>query len=117
MNIEQWQIALREVTGVSGVLGAMVISADDGLVVAETAMDDLATADVAALAAALVTRAARSSNAMQTSAPQTVYLVGERGALFAVAGPESLWLVAVARHDAELGRLRLLMRDFASVLH
>ena len=116
MNIDQWQIALREVTGVAGVYGALIVSADDGLVIAETAMEELETADVAALSAALVTRAARCVGAMQAAAPQTVYLVGQRGALIAVAGPGPLWLVAVARKDAELGRLRLLMRDFAGVL-
>ena len=117
MSIDQCQAALREVTGVAGVLGALIVSAEDGLVVAETAMEDLATADVAALAAVLVTRAARCTAAMAAGAPQTAYLVGDRGALLAVAGPAPLWLVAVARNDGELGRLRLLMRDFAAVLH
>ena len=116
MNPDQWRIALREVTGVAGVLGALIVSADDGLVIAETAMEDLETADVAALSAALVTRATRCAGAMQSGAPQSVYLVGDRGALLAVAGPSLLWLVAVARQDAELGRLRVLMRDFAGVL-
>ena len=116
MSIDQWHAALREVTGVSGVLGALIVSADDGLVIAETAMEDLKTSDVAALSAALVTRAERCTSAMQAGAPRTVYLVGDHGALLAVSGPAPLWLVAVARKDAELGRLRLLMRDFAGVL-
>ena len=116
MNIDQWQAALREVTGVAGVLGALIVSAEDGLVVAETAMEDLATADVAALSAALVMRVARCTAAMDAGPPQTAYLAGDRGALLAVAGPAPLWLVAVARNDGELGRLRLLMRDFADVL-
>lgn len=116
MSVEHWQAALHEVTGVAGVRGALIISAEDGLVIAETAMDDLATADVAALSAALVSRAARCMAAMHTAVPQSVYLVGEFGAVLAVAGPAPLWLVAVARKDAELGRLRLLMRDFAGVL-
>jgi len=117
MNIDQWQAALREVTGVAGVLGALIMSAEDGLVVAETAMEDLATADVAALAAALVMRAARCTAAMEAGAPQAASLVGDRGALLAVAGPAPLWLVAVARNDGELGRLRILMHDFAGELH
>ncbi len=116
MTIDQWHAALREVTGVTGVLGALIVSAEDGLVVAETAMEELATADVAALAAALVMRVARCTSAMDAGLPQTAYLVGDRGALLAVAGPAPLWLVAVARNDGELGRLRLLMRDFADVL-
>lgn len=117
MRIAGWQDALREVTGVAGVRGALIISAEDGLVIAETAMDDLATADVAALSAALVSRAVRCTAAMNAAAPESVHLVAEHGAVLAVAGPEPLWLVAVARNDAELGRLRLLLRDFAGALH
>ena len=116
MNSGEWPDALRQLTGVAGVLGALIISADDGLVVAETAIDELATADVAALAAALVSRATRCTGAMEAGVPSSVHLMAEQGALFAVAGPAPLWLVAVARHDAELGRLRLLLRDFAGAL-
>lgn len=116
MSAAPWAEALREVTGVPGVLGALVISADDGLVVAEAAMDELATADIAALAAALVGRAGRCTAAMQGGVPALVHLVADGGAVLAVAGPEPLWLVAVARHDVELGRVRLLLRDFAGSL-
>jgi predicted regulator of Ras-like GTPase activity (Roadblock/LC7/MglB family) len=108
-----WDAALRELTGVAGVRAALLVSADDGLVVAETAMDDLATADVAALAAAVLMRSSRCTGVMELGPPQSVHLVGEHGAVLAVAGPPPLWLVAVAGPDAELGRLRLLLRDFA----
>jgi predicted regulator of Ras-like GTPase activity (Roadblock/LC7/MglB family) len=117
MSITAWQEALREVTGIAGVRGAMIVSAEDGLVIAETAMDDLATADVAALAAALVSRAARCVAPMDAAAPQSIHLVGEHGAILAVAGPAPIWLVAVARGDAEFGRLRLLLGDLAGALH
>jgi predicted regulator of Ras-like GTPase activity (Roadblock/LC7/MglB family) len=116
VNRDAWQDALRELTGVGGVLGALVISVDDGLVVEEAAVDDLATADVAALAAALVARAGRCTGAMRSGPPSGLHLVAEAGTLLAVAGPPPLWLVAVARPDAELGRLRLLLRDFAGGL-
>ena len=116
MSVAEWQDALRELTGVAGVRGALIVSAEDGLVVAETAMDDLATADVAALSAAVVARAARSTGAMGDAGLHSVHLVGEHGAVIAEAGPPPLWLVAVARSDAELGRLRLLLRDLADVM-
>jgi hypothetical protein len=45
-----------------------------------------------------------------------VHLVGDQGAVIAVAGPAPVWLVAVTRHDAELGRVRLVLRDFAGAL-
>jgi predicted regulator of Ras-like GTPase activity (Roadblock/LC7/MglB family) len=107
---------MREVTGIPGVRGALVISSDDGLIVAETAMDDLATADVAALAAAIIARAGRATASVDGSTPTSVQFVAEGGAIFAVAGLVPLWLVAVARPDAELGRLRVLLRDFAGAL-
>lgn len=116
MTMASWQDALREVTGVAGVRGALIVSAEDGLVIAETAMDDLETADVAALSAALVTRAIRTTIAMRADAPHSVHLAAEHGVVIAMAGPDPLWLVAVARHDAELGRLRLLLRDLAGAL-
>ena len=116
MSLERWQEILREVTGVVGVRGALIASAEDGLVVAESAMDDLATGDVAALASALVSRAARCALAMHGGVPASVHLACEGGILLAVAGPAPLWLVAVADADAELGRLRLLLGDFAGAL-
>lgn len=116
MNSAEWPEALRQLTGVNGVLGALIISADDGLVVAETAIDEVATADVAALASALIARAGRCANAMQAGAPSSIHLMAAEGALLGVAGPAPLWMVAVARHDAELGRVRLLLRDFAGAL-
>jgi predicted regulator of Ras-like GTPase activity (Roadblock/LC7/MglB family) len=116
LSIPEWDVALREVTGIAGVLGAVIVSADDGLVVAETAMEEVATADVAALASALITRATRCVAAMKGPPPVTLFLAGDRSALVAVAGRAPLWLVAVARQDAEIGRLRVLMRDFAGAL-
>ncbi|HEY4101898.1 MAG TPA: roadblock/LC7 domain-containing protein [Gemmatimonadales bacterium] len=116
MTAAPWDAAMREVTGIPGVRGALVISSDDGLIVAETAMDDLATADVAALAAAIIARAGRATSSVDGSAPTSVQFVAEGGAIFAVAGVVPLWLVAVARPDAELGRLRVLLRDFAGAL-
>lgn len=116
MSMTAWQDALREATGVAGVRGALIISAEDGLVVAETAMDDLATGDVAALLAAVIARATRCAAAMRAAEPHDVHLVTEHGAVIAVAGPAPLWLLAVASNDAELGRLRLLLRDLAGAL-
>jgi len=116
MSAAPWDVALREVTGVTGVVGAAVISADDGLVIAESAMDELATGDVAALAAAVVMRARRCTDALGSDPPDSVHLVGETGAIVAMAGPPPLWLVAVAQRDAELGRIRLMLRDHAGVL-
>ena len=116
MNVPHWEVMLREVTGIVGVRGALIVSADDGLVVADSAMDGLETTDVAAFAASLIARAQRTTAAMRTAAPSRLQVAAEGGTLFAVAGAEPLWLVAVADTTAELGRLRLLLGDLAVVL-
>lgn len=116
MSTLSWDEVMRRATGVAGVRGALIVSVEDGLVVAESAMDDLATGDIAAFASALVSRAERTTEAMGAAAPRALHLAGEHGTLFAVAGASPLWLVAVADPSAELGRLRLLLGDLASVL-
>lgn len=116
MSLPRWEGMLREITGIMGVRGALIVSADDGLVVAESAMDGLETTDVAAFAAALISRAQRTAHAMRCAPPTRVHVSAESGTLFAVAGAEPLWLVAVADTSVELGRLRLLLGDLAVVL-
>ncbi len=113
MSLERWQQILREITGVPGVRGALIVSAEDGLVVAESAMEHVATSDVAALAAALVVRARQTAHVAHGAPPRSVHLAASGGVLLAMAGPDPLWLVALADSRAELGRLRVLLGDFA----
>jgi predicted regulator of Ras-like GTPase activity (Roadblock/LC7/MglB family) len=116
VNAERWIDILREVTGVAGVRGALILSSDDGLVVTDAAMPDLNTADVAALAAGVIVRVTRTAAALGNATPGVIHVTAEAGTLLAVAGPPPLWLAAVTDADAELGRLRLLMGDFAGAL-
>jgi predicted regulator of Ras-like GTPase activity (Roadblock/LC7/MglB family) len=116
MTPEHWHALLEEVTQIGGVRGAAVISAEDGLVVYESAMEGVATADVAALAAALVRRALSLLESLGDEALRMVTLAASRGTLVAVQGRHELWLVAVAEPGAELGRLRLLLGDLAPEL-
>lgn len=113
MSLDRWQQILREVTGIPGVHGALLVSVDDGLVIAESAMETVATGDVAALAAALVARARRTAEAAQGARPRSVHLTASGGVLVAMAGPDPLWLVALADSRAELGRLRVMLGDSA----
>ena len=116
MSIESWQRILDQATAVPGVRGAVVVSIDDGLVVAESAMDNLETADVAALAAAVIQRSIRVSRAAQHQPPRAIRLAGQDGSVVAFAADEALWLVAIADHSAEQGRLRLLLGDLAATI-
>jgi predicted regulator of Ras-like GTPase activity (Roadblock/LC7/MglB family) len=116
MNPVRWQAMLDEVTAVHGVRGAMVISADDGLVVYHAAMEGLETADVAALASALVRRCESLVTALGEPSVRLCTLAAERGSVLAARGEGGLWMVAVTEPDAELGRLRLLLGDHATEL-
>jgi predicted regulator of Ras-like GTPase activity (Roadblock/LC7/MglB family) len=116
MNTGRWQDMLGEVTAIHGVRGALVISADDGLVVHQAAMEGLETADVAALASALVRRSESLANALGEPAVRLCTLAAERGSVLAARGEAGLWMVAVTEPNAELGRLRLLLGDLAPEL-
>jgi predicted regulator of Ras-like GTPase activity (Roadblock/LC7/MglB family) len=116
MSLARWEGLLREVIALPGVRGAALVSVDDGLVVAEAAMDQLDGADVAALVAALVTRATRLTRAIPADAPRLVHLAGDGGTLLAVLADPPLWLVALAEPGAEVGRLRVLLGDLAGAV-
>ena len=116
MSLERWERLLCEVIAIPGVRGAALVASDDGLVVAEAAMDQLDGADVAALVAALVARATRVALSIPTAAPRLIHLAGDSGTLLAVDAGTPLWLVAVAEPGAEVGRLRVLLGDLAGAV-
>lgn len=113
MTNDAWVARLAEVTAIAGVRGAVVISAEDGLVVLESAMEGLDTADVAALASAVVRRAEALGIRLGNRSTRLCTLSAERGQVLAAAGRDGMWLVAVADTGTELGRLRLLLSDLA----
>lgn len=116
MTPERWSELLDEVIGIAGVQGAVVVSADDGLVIHEAAMEGLAPDDVAALASAVVRRAGQLLATLDDDPIRLCTLTAERGTVLAAQGEQGLWLVAVAEPEAELGRLRLLLGDLAPEL-
>lgn len=116
MNPERWERMLRDVTSVQGVRGALVITADDGLVVHQAAVEGLDTSDVAALASALVRRSEALATSLGGDTVRLCTLSADRGTLIAARGEAGLWMVAVTEPDAELGRLRLLLGDLAPEL-
>lgn len=113
MSPERWTAILEEVTRLTGVRGAVVVSAEDGLVVHEAAMEGLETDDVAALASAVVRRAGQLLAALDDDTVRLCTLTATEGTVIAAQGEQGLWLVAVADPGAELGRLRLLLGDLA----
>jgi predicted regulator of Ras-like GTPase activity (Roadblock/LC7/MglB family) len=102
--------ALDMVTRVRGVRGAMLVSAEDGLVVAEQLMEGIKGGAVAALAASLAGRLGRAMQAAGTGSSVFWHLQAEQGALLVVPGSGSstgILVVAVAEPDVNIGLVRL----------
>ena len=102
---------LDEVTRVPGVRSALVVSQDDGLVVAESAVEGQDTEAVAALAAALSRRLAGLSGAIGHPPLTLMLLQASRGQLFVSCGGNGLAFVAVADSDVNIGAVRLALLD------
>jgi len=102
--------SLDMITRVRGVRGAMLVSAEDGLVVAEQLMEGIKGGAVAALAASLAGRLRRAMEAAGTGSSVFWHLQAEQGALLVVPGGNSLGgilVVAVAEPDVNIGLVRL----------
>ena len=101
---------LDRVSAIRGVRGAMLVSAADGLVIADSLMDGVDGQAVAALAASLV---GRPTSAAGMSAPSIVHLRAAEGSVLAVPAGTDVLVVAVTAADANLGLARLEMLDVA----
>ena len=102
--------ALAMITRVRSVRGAMLVSADDGLVVAEQLMEGIKGGAVAALAASLAGRLRRAMEAAGTGSSVFWHLQAEQGALLVVPGGDpagSILVVAVTEPDVNIGLVRL----------
>ncbi len=105
--------ALDLITRVRGVRGAMLVSADDGLIIAEQLMEGIKGSAVAALAASLAGRLRRAMEAAGIGTSVFWHLQAEQGALLVVPGPAGeggaggILVVAVAEPDVNIGLVRL----------
>ena len=102
---------------VPGVTVAMIVGANDGLIVEATqvpgAQTDLDTRKhTAALAAYLYSKVTRASNAARLGVPAFMRLEAEKGHI-CVVGARELVLVTIVTPDANLGRVRLDMMTAA----
>jgi predicted regulator of Ras-like GTPase activity (Roadblock/LC7/MglB family) len=98
------------ITRVRGVRGAMLVSAEDGLVVAEQLMEGIKGGAVAALAASLSGRLRRAMEAAGTGTSVFWHLQAEQGALLVVPGGDAstvILVVAVTEPDVNIGLVRL----------
>ncbi len=105
----RYQGVLDTITRVRGVLGAMLVAREDGIVVADTLMEGVRGNAVAALAASLYQRLGDASVVAGTGEPQFVHLQGDDGILLALAAGTQVLIVAVTELNANVGLVRLEM--------
>lgn len=110
------QEILDGVTRVSGVRSALLVSADDGLVVAESALEDQPTEAAAAFAARLAGRLGVLTGALLAPPMSVLLLQATLGQLFVVVGTPGLLLVAVTTNEVNIGEARLALLDAAGRL-
>lgn len=102
---------LGRATRVRGVLGAVVLDAEDGLVVAQSIMEGVRVEAVAALTASLYRRLVRACEAAGTGEPAFVQMQGSDGVLVTMPGENGLILAVVGEPNMNIGLVRLeLMR-------
>jgi predicted regulator of Ras-like GTPase activity (Roadblock/LC7/MglB family) len=102
-----YQPVVESLTRLRGVRGAMVVGLADGLVVAESLMGGVKSQALAALSAALVTRAADLSRDSGFGPVRFLHLHCSDGAVLVAPTTTEMAVVAVAGRDAPLGLARL----------
>jgi predicted regulator of Ras-like GTPase activity (Roadblock/LC7/MglB family) len=105
--------ALAVLTRLPGVRGALIVSREDGLVVADALMEGVDGGAVAALAASLAGRMQGITTALGQPEPVLMHLAGTDGVLVAAPSGDGLLLVAVASTDVNPGELRICLLDAA----
>lgn len=111
--MQDFAAALESITRVHGVRGAMLVSASDGLVVAESLMEDVDGASVAALTASLASRLRRTTESAGRRQPTFLHLRGDSGTVLAVPSEGDLLVVAIGDPDVNVGLARLEMLHLA----
>jgi predicted regulator of Ras-like GTPase activity (Roadblock/LC7/MglB family) len=111
------QAILEGITRVAGVKSALLVSADDGLVVAEASLEGQATEAAAAFAARLAQRLGALTRTLHTPPMTVLLLQATGGQLFVAAGAAGLLLVAVTSNDVNIGEARLALLDAAGRLN
>jgi predicted regulator of Ras-like GTPase activity (Roadblock/LC7/MglB family) len=98
---------LAVLTRIPGVRGALVVSSEDGLVVADALMEGVDGRAVAALTASLAIRMRSVTGALGQPTPALVHLQGTQGGFMAAYARSGLLVVAVTAPDVNAGEVRL----------
>jgi predicted regulator of Ras-like GTPase activity (Roadblock/LC7/MglB family) len=98
---------LGAVIRIPGVRGALIVSTDDGLVVAESLMEGVDGRAVAALTGSVAARMFGLTGALGAPSPTWLHVQAADGALLGAWGPSGLLVVAVTAPDVNAGQVRL----------
>ncbi len=107
--IAEHEAALELLVCLSGIQGAMLVSRRDGIVIAESVMEDVRGPALAALAASLLARLEAAARVAAAGAPAFLHLQAAGGAVFVMPAGEEIVIVAIGERDANAGRVRLEM--------
>ena len=106
---------LDRLSRVAGVRGAMLVDAQAGVSIVSEMAEGVQGAAVAAMAASLVKRASKATQAAKFGALRTIQLEGADGHVI-VANHGDIVAVAVTRADAQLGLVRVEIRNAVEAL-
>lgn len=104
---------MERLTAIHGVRGAMLATRADGIVVAESVMDNVDGAALAALASSLSRRLEAACEAAQGGEVGFLHLQATGGALLLMPLGAELLLVVIADRRLNVGRARLEMSRIA----
>ncbi len=108
--------ALDSVTRLHGVRGALVVTSDDGMIVADALMEGVRGNAIAALAASLALRFGDAARKTGVGAPHFLQLQAAEGTLLVVPGPTGVLVVVVGDRELNVGLARLEMLRVAEVV-
>jgi uncharacterized protein len=113
--MSEYDLVVAQVERQGGVLGAMLVGMDDGLVIAGSAGPGNKWEPAAALASSLFRRTRQASADAGLGAATFIRLEADRGHVCATAKDDFV-LVAVTDRNINLGRLRLEMLSAAEAI-
>ncbi len=106
---------LDRLSRVAGVRGAMLVDAQAGVPIVAEMAEGVNGNAVAAMASSLVKRSAKATTAAKYGGVRTIQLEGSAGHLI-VANHGDIIAVAVTRPDAQLGLVRVEIRNAVEAL-
>ena len=101
---------LSRITRIRGVIGAVVLDSEEGLVVAESIMEGIRVNAVAALTASVYRRISQATRAAGQGTPDFFQMQAEKGILLATPAADGTILAVVGELDVNVGLVKIEIR-------